>query len=592
MKPLDPRLLRYARSVRGFLLLAVVLGALTAVVVIVQARALATVIVDVTADGADLHTVRDTVVVLAVAFAARGLLAWASEVAAFRAGARAKAELRDATLASVLEAGPIGPAGQSPAELAAVMTRGIDALDAYFARYLPQLVLAVIVPIAVLATVLGQDLLAAVIIAVTLPLIPAFMILIGLYTKSRVDAQWTTLATLSGHFLDLIAGLPALKIVGRAQAQVKAIKRIGEDYRTTTMGVLRVSFLSSLALELIATLSVALVAVSVGLRLDEAQLNYFPALFVLLLAPEAYLPLRLVGQHFHAAAEGLGAAERMLALIEQTSDPADPDDAPQFGARDVVVAFDASRLDALRLSEVTARYPGRPELALPAVSFTASRGQVVVLAGTSGGGKTTLLRTLLGFVPLASGSIELIDTDGAAREIGAVSLDDWRTVVGWVPQRAHLVDGQASDSTSVREALRLGSADADDAALLLALDQAGVATEVETAGGLDTVIGADGQGWSVGQRQRLAVARALVRQPAVLLLDEPTAALDLASEQALVHTIRAAAQRGAIVIAVAHRPALLNAADVVVRIGAAPGTADSALSATDREVLTTLAGGW
>lgn len=598
MKPLDPRLLRYARSVRGFLVLTVVFGALTAVAVIVQARALATVIVDVTAGGADLDTVRDTIVVLVLAFAARGLLAWASEVAAFRAGARAKAELRDATLASVLDAGPIGPAGQSPAELAAVVTRGIDALDAYFARYLPQLVLAVIVPVAVLATVLGQDLLSAVIIAVTLPLIPGFMILIGLYTKSRVDAQWTTLATLSGHFLDLIAGLPALKIVGRARAQAQAIQRIGEDYRTTTMGVLRVSFLSSLALELLATLSVALVAVSVGLRLDEAQISYFPALFVLLLAPEAYLPLRLVGQHFHAAAEGLGAAERMLTLIEQTSDEQTSDGRPPLAdARGADNSLDANLLDpgrlrALQLTDVTVRYPGREQLALASVSFTAARGEVVVLAGTSGGGKTTLLRALLGFVPLSSGSVGLVDADGIARSLDTVPLDAWRGAVGWVPQHAHLVDAQASDSTSVRAALRLGAPAADDSALLRALEQAGIAAEVEAAGGLDAVIGADGQGWSVGQRQRLAVARALVRDPAVLLLDEPTAALDLASEQALVRTIRAAAERGTIVIAVAHRPALLNAADVVVRIGAAPGVAASPLSAAERGVLTTLAGGW
>ena len=596
MKPLDPRLLRYARSVRGFLVLAVVFGVLTAVAVIVQARALATVIVDVTAGGADLQAVRDTIVVLVLAFAVRGLLAWASEAAAFRAGARAKAELRDATLASVLDAGPIGPAGQSPAELAAVVTRGIDALDAYFARYLPQLVLAVIVPIAVLATVLGQDLLSAVIIAVTLPLIPAFMILIGLYTKSRVDAQWQTLATLSGHFLDLIAGLPALKIVGRARAQAQAIQRIGEDYRMTTMGVLRVSFLSSLALELLATLSVALVAVSVGLRLDEAQISYFPALFVLLLAPEAYLPLRLVGQHFHAAAEGLGAAERMLALIEQTTDTRRPASDATGAALDAdrlgVGQLRAQRLSALRLSDVTVRYPGRTELALGAVSFTAARGEVVVLAGTSGGGKTTLLRALLGFVPLASGSVELVGADGSARPLDTVPADDWRAVVGWVPQHAHLVDAQASSSTSVREALRLAAPDGGDDALLRALDQAGVGAEVQAAGGLDAAIGAEGQGWSVGQRQRLAVARALVREPAVLLLDEPTAALDLASEQALVRTIRAAAERGTIVIAVAHRPALLNAADVVVRIGAVPSGAAAPRPATDRDVLTTLAGGW
>ncbi len=316
MRPLDPRLLRYARSTRGFIVVAIVLGVVTAVLVIAQARLLSDVIVSVTADGAQWADVRDTVVMVAAIFATRALLAWLAEVAAVRASARAKQQLREAAFAHVLALGPAGPGAQSPGETAALITRGIDALDGYFARYLPQLVLAVIVPVAVLLTVLGQDILSAVIIAVTLPLIPVFMVLIGMYTRTQVDRQWRTLAVLSGHFLDLVSGLPTLKVFGRAKTQVAAIRAIGDRYRSTTMGVLRVSFLSSLALELLATLSVALVAVSVGLRLAEGQMVYPVALFVLLLAPEAYLPLRLVGQHFHAAAEGLGAADRMFTILE------------------------------------------------------------------------------------------------------------------------------------------------------------------------------------------------------------------------------------------------------------------------------------
>jgi ABC-type transport system involved in cytochrome bd biosynthesis, ATPase and permease components len=237
VRPVDPRLLRYARSTRGFLIVAVVIGVITAGLVIWQARLLSGVIVDVTSKGATWANVSGAVGILLGIFVLRGLLAWSAEAAAVRSSARAKRELREAALDHALALGPQGPAGRDPADLSALVTRGVDALDSYFARYLPQLVLAVIVPIAVLATVLGQDLLSAFIIAVTLPLIPIFMILIGLYTKRRVDRQWRTLSLLSGHFLDLVSGLPTLKVFGRAKTQAEAIDAIGDRYRSTTMSV-------------------------------------------------------------------------------------------------------------------------------------------------------------------------------------------------------------------------------------------------------------------------------------------------------------------------------------------------------------------
>ena len=234
MKPLDPRLMRYARSTRGFLGLTIALGAVTAALVILQARLLSSVIVLVTSTGADWAAVRTSVLALACVFAGRAVVGWLGEVAAVRTSAAAKQELREAAMAHVLDLGPAGPGTRNPGETSALITRGVDALDGYYARYLPQLVLAVIVPIAVLLTVMGQDILSAVIIAVTIPLIPVFMVLIGLYTRSRVDRQWRTLARLSGHFLDLVSGLPTLKAFGRAQSQVAAIRAIGDEYRRTT----------------------------------------------------------------------------------------------------------------------------------------------------------------------------------------------------------------------------------------------------------------------------------------------------------------------------------------------------------------------
>ena len=531
-------------------MVAVLLGALTAVLIIIQARLLSGVIVDVTANGASLVAVRDAIALLALIFLGRSLLAYGAEVAAFRSAARAKEQLRQSTLAHVLKAGPASPAGRDPAEVAALITRGVDALDGYFARYLPQLVLAVIVPLAVLATVLGQDLLSAIIIAVTLPLIPIFMILIGLYTKARVDRQWKTLAVLSGHFLDLVSGLPTLKIFGRAKAQVKAIEQIGDRYRSSTMGVLRVTFLSSLALELLASLSVALVAVSVGLRLAEQQIAYSVALFVLLLAPEAYLPLRLVGQHFHAAAEGLGAADRMFTMMEQTPDR------PSAAAA-------ALQPRGLEVRHAQVAYPDRPEL--QPVTFDARPGSITALVGASGAGKSTMLAALLGFVTLHAGQIEWLTPSGRVG-IDAIDSDAMRTHIAWMPQTPVLISA-AGTAPTIAEAVRLGRSDATDDMVWRALARAGVAEEIRALpDGLDTRIAMDGRGVSVGQAQRVALARALVREAPVVLLDEPTAALDGNAEDAVLEAVLSEARRGAIVIVVAHRPAMLEIADTVVRI--------------------------
>lgn len=571
MRPLDPRLLRYAGSVRGFLAATVVIGVAMTILVILQARLLSDAIVGVTQDGLTWDAVQGTVGAVLLIFVGRGLLAWAAESAAFRSGARAKQELREATLAHALALGPNGPAGIDPAGTAQLITRGVDALDGYFARYLPQLVLAVIAPVAVLITVLTQDVLSAIIIAVTLPLIPVFMILIGLYTKSRVDAQWSTLQRLGATFLDLVSGLPTLKLVGRAKAQAQSIARIGDDYRSTTMRVLRVSFLSSLALELLATLSVALVAVSVGLRLAEGQIAYLAALFVLLLAPEAYLPLRLVGSHFHAAAEGLGAADRMLTILETP--------VPASGAAPV------ARPTAITVDAVSVTYPDRTAPALLPVSFTARPGTITAIVGDSGGGKSTLLSALMGFVPVTQGRIVIEHADGI-QLLADADPQSWRHRVGFVPQHAHLVDAKANPRATVRDILRAKDDDADDVACWDVLGHAGLDLP------LGTVVAADGTGLSVGQLQRLAVARALLGAPAVLLLDEPTAALDPRSEEIVIAAMESARAAGVIVIAVVHRPALIATADQIVRVGGTPTATAPSSDRSGERLLLTEAGGW
>lgn len=580
MRPVDPRLLRYSRSTRSFLVIAVLIGTLSAVLVIAQAWLLSTTIVDVAQGRAVLSNVTGVLLALGVVIVLRAILAWGAEAAAFRASARAKSDLREAAIEHTLRLGPLGPASTSPGKVAALVTRGVDALDAYYARYLPQLVLAVIVPVAVIATVITQDIISAGIIAVTLPIIVVFMILIGLYTRSRVDRQWRTLSRLSGHFLDLVAGLTTLRVLGRAKAQARAIRDIGDRYRSTTMGVLRISFLSSFALELLASLSVALVAVTIGVRLAEGGVSFAIALFILILAPEAYLPLRLVGQHFHAAAEGLGAADEVFAILETPL--------PASGTRADLPAWAGVEVDA-----VSVTYADRDRPALAATSATIAMGSVTALVGASGGGKSTLLSALLGFVPTTAGRITLLGTDGSRVDLTDIDVERWRTHIGWVPQAPHLVAPDAGPSPTVSDVVRVGRPDASMDDIRAALDRAGVLDEIEAMpDGLRTVIGEDGAGLSAGQRRRVALARALVRQADLLLLDEPTAALDGASEEAVVRALRAAADAGQAVVVVAHRAALLQIADLVVHVGGLPAatTKEAPESTATRATIT--GGGW
>lgn len=544
MRPLDPRLLRYARGTRGFLVLSVAIGVLLTIAMIIQARLLSSVIVNVTSEGWDWAAASESVLLLAGIFLTRALLSWGVEVAALRSSARAKQQLREASMKHILA---LGPNVEHRGEVSALVTRGIDALDSYYARYLPQLVLAVIVPIAVLVTILTQDLLSAIIIAVCIPIIPIFMILIGMYTKAQVDRQWRTLAVLSGHFLDLVSGLPTLKIFGRAHAQVAAIRSIGDRYRSTTMGVLRVSFLSSLALELLATLSVALVAVSVGLRLAEGQIAYSVALFVLVLAPEAFLPLRLVGQHFHAAAEGLGAADRLFTLLE-TPVPNSQGALSPCSAPEIVV------------TDFSVTYPGRSHPAMQPVTFTACPGTITALIGSSGCGKSTVLAALLGFMEPTVGEVRVCE-----HLLNELDLEQWRERIGWLPQHPTLISPELLGSLTVAQAVSAGRSISTDH-VRETLAAVGILDELTA--GEETPLAADGSGVSAGQRQRIALARAIVTKPPVLLLDEPTAALDGASEEAVVDAIRAAARRGATVIVVAHRPSLVACADHVVLIQA------------------------
>lgn len=609
MRPLDPRLLRYARATATHLGVLVALGTATAALVIAQAWLLSGAIARGFA-GSGLGALRDTVLLLAAVIAGRVLVAWLGEAAAYRASATVKSQLRRRLLAHALSLGPRWLARGRTGEIAALATRGVDALDGYFAKYLPQLVLAVIVPVAILAVVLPADLLAGVTIIVTLPLIPLFMALIGMATQARTRRRWRALATLSHHFLDVVAGLPTLKVFGRAKAQADNIQRITGEYRRATLGTLKLAFVSSLALELLATLSVALVAVGIGLRLVSGGLDLRTALLVLILAPEAYLPLRLVGTHFHASADGLAAAEEVFTVLETP--------VPARGTRKVPPP---SRIS---VAGVTVHHPERPLPAPHKATFDLHPGRITTLAGPSGSGKSTLIDVLLGFATPDTGRVTVhgahptnahantradahpahahpthahpanahavdphpanmhpahahpahahgadahgVDAHGVEEAVDLVELDPeaWRAELAWVPQEPRPLPGTVAD------AVRLGAPGAPEEAVR----RAAAAAALDDLP-LDTRIAEDGRSVSAGQRRRIALARAFLRADAgapILLLDEPTSGLDHNTESHVLTALRRYADAGHFVLVVAHRPSLLAIADEVIELPAPPDT--------------------
>ncbi|MER6977938.1 thiol reductant ABC exporter subunit CydD, partial [Streptomyces carpinensis] len=543
VKPIDSRLLHYARATRLFLMAVVGLGALGAGLVIAQAMLIAQVVVGAFQHRMTVGELRTPLLLLVAVACGRALVSWLTELAAHRASAAVKSELRGRLLDRAAALGPGWLSGQRTGSLVALATRGVDALDDYFSRYLPQLGLAVVVPVAVLARVVTEDWVSAAIIVGTLPLVPVFMMLIGWATQSHMDRQWRLLSRLSGHFLDVVAGLPTLKVFGRAKAQAASIRRITGEYRRATMRTLRIAFLSSFALELLATLSVALVAVTIGMRLVSGEMDLYIGLVILVLAPEAYLPLRQVGAQYHAAAEGLAAAEEIFAVLETPL--------PESGTA-------AVSSGALAFESVSVRYPGRSVDAVTKVSFAVRPGETVALVGPSGAGKSTLLNVLLGFVRPTGGRVRVGSAD-----LADLDLEQWRSLIAWVPQRPHLYAG------TIAENVRLARPDADESAVRGALADAGALEFVDALpGGAETVLGEDGAGLSAGQRQRLALARAFLADRPVLLLDEPTAALDGATEAEVVEAVRRLSAARTVLLVV-HRPALLGVADRVVRLDGA-----------------------
>lgn len=543
--PLDKRLVQRATATRNFLVAVALTGIGTSLLVIVQAWLIAKAVggsFDRAQEGLPgmLPGIAKYAGLLILVFAARGVLTWLDSWLGHRASAKVKSQLRRDIMAARLSrpADSSTPSGT----LITLLTKELDALDGYFAKYLPQLAKAATIPIIVVAVILLADWQSAVICVVTVPLIPIMMALIGWKTQDQVNRRFKVQSRLANHFADLVSGLQTLQVFGRAKAQIKGLKVSEDASRKETMKTLRLAFLSSGVLELLATLSVALVAVTIGFRVVYGHVDLTTSLFVLVLAPEVFLPVRMVGQLFHDSANGTAAANAALNYIEHAESGFGSGTEAPGSLTSAEIVFD----------EVTMRYPNADEDSLTNFSMTLRPGEVTALVGRSGGGKTTTLSLLLGFEQPTSGQITVDDTPLSQLNLGA-----WREQIAYVAQEPGMVNGTIADN------IRLGDPEATEEQMRSALDRSG--GELLD---LSRHVGDDAEGLSAGERRRVAMARALLRIELgganLLVLDEPTAGLDQKTEARVVDSLRSS---GVGALIVTHRDAILNLADQVIEVG-------------------------
>ena len=525
MKRFDRRLLAGSEARRG-VLIATVCGVAQSACIVVGAVALATVITGAFQRHQSAGALAPALGIFAAAVVVRAALIWLGEASGHAGAAAAIAGLRMRSLTALVARGPVALAGSRSGETAASLTSGLDALDHYYARFLPQVVVAVAVPVVAIAYVVSVDWVSAVILVVTLPLIPLFTALIGRAAEQSTRKRWQTFQLLGGHFLDVLQGLPTLRLFGRGRAQVTRLREISDRLRTTTMATLRIAFVSSFALELLASLGVALLAVTIAVRLVDGTLDLRSGLTVLILAPEIYLPMRNLGAAFHGSMEGVEAAG---AIMEMTAD-----------ARDVV-PVPAARIDRpdIALEHVGFAHAGRTS-GLADVDVTIDAGQRVVLRGRTGAGKSTVLALILGLVHAERGAVRIDGVDVAGTPVLA-----WRDTIAWLPQQPHLFQGSIADN------VRLGRPDATDADVREALTLTGADFVDDLPAGIDTRIGERGLTLSGGQRQRIALARTLLRGCPIVLLDEPLAHLDARSREFVSLAIERCT-RGRTVVIAAH----------------------------------------
>ncbi len=552
MPALDRRLIHRTKSVRPLLVLDAALGIGVALAVLAQAALLARVVARGFA-GTPLKQLEPDLVILVLVFATRGLLSWGMEVSGRRAAWSVLSELRLALVERRLQSPSPGAERGDAGELASVAVQGIDGLEGYLARYLPQLVLAAVVPMLVIIWVTVIDPVSGAIMLLTLPLVPVFMWLIGSYTADRTRERWQSLRDLSIRYLDVVRGLPTLRAFGQARAEAARVGAVTERYRLATMETLRVSFLSGSVLEMAATLGVAVVAVDAGLRMVAGHLGLEAGLTVLILAPELYLPFRRLGAEYHASADGLAVAERMFELIDAPAESPDERPGTACSPAEATIRFDS----------VSFVYPTRPVPVLQDFELALIPGETVALVGESGVGKSTIASLLLGLLEPTAGRIWVGDHD-----LTRCDPDAWRRQIAWVPQHPTMFRG------SVAENLRLGDRGASDERIRQAASLAGADEFIDSLpDGYETVIGDGARPLSPGQRRRIGLARGFLRDAPLVILDEPTADLDPINVSIISDAVRRM-QQGRTMLVIAHRPELVRYADRVVRLAHGRVTSD------------------
>lgn len=536
-------LFEHVRFARLYVVITALLGFLAAAATVAQMVFLSRIVDRVFLKGAGLASVRDLLAILLAAVIARAALLWVREVAAQRGAVRVKSELRDRLFEHVLRLGPSYTGGERTGELVTTATEGIEKLEPYFARYLPQMVLSASVPLLVVAYVFPRDWSSAALLLITAPVIPIMMVLVGSYAEEHMQRQWTALSRMGAHFLDVLQGLPTLKTFNRGAAERERVAAVSEEFRARTMKVLKFAFLSGLVLEFMTAVAIALIAVTLGVRLVSGNMPFEEAFVVLLLAPEFYRPLRELGVHRHAGMEGKAAAERIAEILAIPP--------PVSGERGPAAHLSGGL--TIDLSSVGYTYPGNERPALSDLSLMLPAGTRTAVVGRSGTGKSTLVNLLMRFLDPMEGSIR---ANGV--EVQDLPVDLWRTNVALVPQRPHLFHG------SVLENIRIARPEASRAEVERAAELAGAAEFIRRLPkGYDTQVGERGARLSGGEAQRLAIARAFLKDAPVLILDEPTSSLDPESER-LVRLAVEKLSEGRTTLIVAHRLNTVYSADKIV----------------------------
>jgi ATP-binding cassette subfamily C protein CydCD len=532
LRPFDPRLSKYARQTSAYLLGSIIIGVLNTLLIIFFSIKIANLVTFAFQNQQVFPNLFNELFNLVLIVIARSFLIWLNEFIAIKSASIAKSQLRQAVMKHAQELGPVAINKFRVNHLANTLTSGIDGLDAYFARYLPQLILVILAPLMVGYVILRNDILSFIIVIFTLPIIPIFMILVGWFTNQENEKQWKSLQKLSNYMNDLFQGFSTLAVNKRLKNQDDTLKKVSSQYRKNLMNVLRISFLSSFVLELAATLSVALIAVSIGVRLVDGKMSLFTGLLVLLLAPEVYLPMRAVGANYHAAAEGLGATNEIYEFLE--TKPSLSTGVLKLNSTEKVKIEDLE----IKISE---------ELSLSNINLEAEKNKLTVLIGASGSGKTTLINSLLGFVPINNGTIRFIDQHGI-KNIFDIDLSDLRNNISLLSQFPYLLPG------TILSNIKLNKKHISDIEVLEILKRLKIDYLIQQE------VNENGQGISTGERRRIALARILLNPKPIVILDEPTASLDIESEEIIIREIENL-KNNHIVIASTHHEKLIKLAD-------------------------------